>query len=183
MIPFSSRRRQDREAAERLYAKIVEQARQPFLYESCGVPDTLDGRFEMMALHLFVVTDRLTQCGKAGAGLARLVSETFVSDMDAAFREMGVGDLTVPKRIKTLYRSFAGRMMAYRQGIEGGRAELEAALARNVFPDGDRSGGAPRLAAYLRGSADALAKLGLAELRAGQLAFPPPQPVRSEEHA
>jgi cytochrome b pre-mRNA-processing protein 3 len=183
MILFSSRGRQDREAAERLYAAVVAQARQPTFYSDWGVPDTLDGRFEMMALHLFAVTHRLMSESDGDPNVAQLLSETFVADMDSAFREMGVGDLSVPKRIKTLYRSYGGRMTAYGTGLREGPAALVEAIGRNVFPDGDPGRGALLLATYLDASVGALADAPLAEIRGGSLPFPPPESIGTKEQS
>ena len=137
MLLFSAQKRRDREAAEALYAACVAAARHPALYTAYGVPDTLQGRFEMLALHLFAPIQRLMHEPGDDPELARLLAERFVADMDAAFREMGVGDVTVPKRMKALYRSFAGRVSAYRTALGEGEAALVAAVSRNVFPDGE----------------------------------------------
>src|SRR5688572_10884910 len=102
MILFSSTKRREREAAGRLYAAAVQAARHPALYSGFGVPDTLQGRFEMVALHLFALTDRLMHQPGDDPHLARLVAESFVADMDSTFREMGVSDIAVPKRMKVL---------------------------------------------------------------------------------
>lgn len=171
MIPFSTRARRQREAAERIYAASVAASRRPELYLTLGVPDTLQGRFEMVALHLFPVVQRLMHDPGDDPDLARRVSESFVADMDAAFREMGVGDIKVPQRMTALYRSFGGRMTAYKQGLENGEGALVAAVARNVFPD-DAGPGAEALAAHLRRAVEALRSTGMAELRRGDMRFP-----------
>jgi cytochrome b pre-mRNA-processing protein 3 len=115
------------------------------------------------------------------AELARRVAEQFVTDMDAAFREMGIGDLSVPKRMMTLYRSFGGRIGAYKAGIEAGEAALADAIARNVFPDGKEDRHALALTAYLRSAVAALRAADLAALRRGQVPFPYPSPPGEEE--
>src|SRR5262245_41598256 len=95
------RRWQDRrEKARSLYGSIVTQARPRGLYTHCGVPDTPEGRFEMIALHLVVVLERLGQEGEAGQRLARALTETFAVDIDDNLREMSVGDLAVPRHVK-----------------------------------------------------------------------------------
>ena len=170
---FSARRRREREAAGRLYAAAVEAARRPALYTDYGVPDTLQGRFEMIALHLFALTHRLMHEPGDDPELARLVSESFVADMDGAFREMGVSDLAVPRRMKVLYRSFAGRVTAYRAGLGGGEAALGAAVARNVFPDGPDGPGALGLAKHLQNTVAAMRQADIAALRRGEAVFPP----------
>ena len=172
MILFSSTKRREREAAGRLYAAAVQAARQPALYTEFGVPDTLQGRFEMVALHLFALTNRLMHEPGDDPELARLVSEAFVADMDGAFREMGVSDIAVPKRMKVLYRSFAGRVGAYRAGLAQGEAALQAALARNVFPDGPNDRCALDLARHLKATVAAMREADIAELRRGEAAFP-----------
>ena len=181
MILFSSTKRREREAAGRLYAAAVEAARQPILYTGFGVPDTLQGRFEMVALHLFALIDRLMHEPGDDPELAQLVSEAFVADMDGAFREMGVSDIAVPKRMKVLYRSFAGRVGAYRAGLAEGEAALEAALARNVFPDGPKDRCALDLARHLTATVAAMREADIAVLRRGEAAFPEASPQRREE--
>jgi cytochrome b pre-mRNA-processing protein 3 len=172
MIVFSSTKRRERQAAGRLYAAAVQAARQPALYTELGVPDTLQGRFEMVALHLFALINRLMHEPGDDPELARLVSEAFVADMDGAFREMGVSDIAVPKRMKVLYRSFAGRVGAYRAGLAQGEAALQAALARNVFPDGPNGRCALDLARHLKATVAAMREADIAELRRGEAAFP-----------
>ena len=177
---FSAGKRREREAAAGLYAAAVEAARRPVLYTAYGVPDTLQGRFEMMALHLFALLHRLMHEPGDDPELARLVSESFVGDMDAAFREMGVSDLAVPKRMKVLYGSFAGRVGAYRTAFGEGEAALAAALARNVFPDGPEGRSALALAKHLQTTVVAFRQAELAALRRGEAAFPAP-PMQEEQ--
>src|SRR6187455_1527040 len=117
MVLFSRKQRNEREAAELIYEACRAAARRRVLYLEGGVPDTLQGRFEMLALMLFPVLNRLMHEPGGDPELARLVSEVFVEDMDAVFREMGVSDPVVPKRMHTLYRSFGGRITAYRSAI------------------------------------------------------------------
>jgi cytochrome b pre-mRNA-processing protein 3 len=177
---FPKGRRAKRQAAERLYAAAVAAARRPALYEGYGVPDTLEGRFEMMALHLFALLHRLMHDPGDDPELARRVAESFVSDMDGAFREMGVGDLSVPRRTKALYGSLAGRISAYKNAL-GNDAAMAAAIARNVFPDGPEDARALPLALHMKATAEALRKADLAELRRGDARFPEPRPLRDEE--
>lgn len=172
MLFFSTRRRTERDVAQRIYAACQAAARRPTLYLDYGVPDTLEGRFEMVALALFPVLNRLMHEPGDDPELARLVSESFVDDMDAAFREMGVSDTSVPKRMKTLYSSFAGRIAAYRQALGEGEGALAAAVARNVFPDASRDDPARALAKYLQASVAAIGAADLAALRLGNVPFP-----------
>jgi len=172
MRSFFSRRRADREPAERIYAAAVQAARNPALFRDYGVPDTLQGRFESVALHLFPVLHRLMHQPGDDPALARSVAESFVAHTDGAFREMGVGDTVVPKRMKGLYGSFAGRIEAYKRALEDGDEALVDAIARNVFPDGGEGQHARALARYLREAEAAMRAVGLPELRAGDLPFP-----------
>lgn len=180
MLLFSAKRRGEREAAERIYAACLAAARRPELYLDYGVPDTLQGRFEMVALALFPVLNRLMHEPGDDPELARLVSESFVDDMDAAFREMGLSDTAVPKRMKTLYRSFAGRVTAYREAIKNEPA-LAAAVARNVFPDEPHDERADALAAYSMTATAAVATTEMSALRRGEVPFPPLAWARKEE--
>ncbi len=181
MILFSSTKRHERDAAGRLYAAAVQASRQPALYTEFGVPDTLQGRFEMVALHLFALINRLMHEPGDDPELARLVSEAFVAEMDGVFREMGVSDIAVPKRMKVLYRSFAGRLGAYRACLADGEAALQAALARNVFPDGPQDRSALALARHLKATVRAMREADIAELRRGEAAFPEASPQVREE--
>jgi len=181
MSLFSSARRREREAADRIYAACVDAARRPGLFMGYGVPDTLQGRFEMLALHLFVVLNRLMHEPGDDPRLAQLISECFVTDMDSAFREMGVGDVSVPKRMDTVYRSFAGRISAYRKALMEGNEALTAAVARNVFPDGAADAYAPALARYLGAAVAKVHAEKLTELRAGNVPFPELAAMATEE--
>ncbi len=164
-------------AAHPLYGQIVAQARQPDFYRAAGVPDTVQGRFEMIALHMFLVLHRLKQEGGAGADLAQDLFDLMFQDMDRNLRELGTGDLAVGKRIKTLAKELYGRIAAYEKGLTGGTgaAELEQALARNIFADAPIPPGAlTALADYLRRSVPVLARQPYTDLAAGKVAFAAP---------
>ncbi len=118
--------------AHALYVALVEQARQPFFYRDWAVADTVDGRFDAIALHLFLVVDALREQGTPEAlECARVLTEVFVSDMDRSVREMGVTDTGTGKRVKNMAQAFYGRQQAYKDGIEKGT--LAEALARNLY--------------------------------------------------
>jgi cytochrome b pre-mRNA-processing protein 3 len=124
-------------------------------------------------LHLFALTHRLMHEPGDDPELARRVTESFVADMDSSLREMGVGDLSVPKRMKKLFASFAGRLTAYEKALAEGGDALAAAIARNVFPDREVKGRAPRLAKHLLATVYAMGQADLSELRRGKTTFPP----------
>lgn len=162
-------------AAGALYAAIVAQAREPRFFSALGVPDTLDGRFETVVLHVFLVAQRLkSEPSKAAAGLSRALLESFVADMDRSLRQMGAADLGVGRRVTAMAAGLYGRLMAYEAALaETGDAVLEAALRRNLYGTVD----APDEAAiavvcdYVRRQHAALASQTFAALRTGQVAF------------
>ena len=161
-------------AAERLYHGAVEQARDPAFYLHCGVPDTVDGRFEMIALHVFLVLRRLRQGGESAADTAQELFDAMFVDMDRSLREMGVGDLGVGRRVKAMAQAFYGRVAAYDHGLDADGDALAEALLRNAF-----RGTAPApqalaaLVAYVRREAEALAAQTLGGLLEGRAAFGP----------
>ena len=161
--------------ADPLYSAIVAQARAPGFYILGQVPDTVDGRFDMIVLHAFLVMRRLRNTGAEGAALAQATFDLMFVDMDRGLREMGVGDLSVGKRVKTMARGFFGRVAAYDQGLDGEEAQLRAALSRNLYGTAAPEANAvAEMASYMRAAEAALASQSVAELRAGAPAFPPP---------
>ncbi len=136
-----------------LYGAIVAQARLPVFYSGYGVPDTVEGRFDLIVLHLVLVLARIGQ--PDGRDAARVIGQKlfdeFCRDLDDNLREMGVGDLTVPKKMRNFAEAFYGRQAAYLAALAAADPrELENALARNIF-DGAAAGGGPaRLSAYVR---------------------------------
>jgi cytochrome b pre-mRNA-processing protein 3 len=158
--------------AAALYGAIVAQARNPALYTDFGVADTVTGRFEMVVVHLVLVLERIATEGEAAKPLSQAVFDLYCKDMDRSLRELGFGDLGVPRRMKKMAQAFYGRAMAYREAIAAGdEAMLAAAIARNVFPDDPAH--APALAAYVLGSARLLAAQSMADVRAARVAFAP----------
>jgi cytochrome b pre-mRNA-processing protein 3 len=162
--------RRDTEArsiASALYGAIVAQARNPVLYAQLGVPDTVDGRFEMVVLHTVVLLNRLQGEGEAGKVIGQRIFDLHCTDMDRSLRELGIGDLGVPKRMKKMAEGFYGRAAAYGAALaandERGLAE---AVARNVFRSADSASSATPLAAYVLASAKRMA--------AGQALAEPP---------
>ena len=167
------RRRRSNEAAIQLHLAIVTQARQPAFYTALGVPDTLDGRFELIALHGFLVMQRL-KADPAGIELARDLAETIFDDLDASLREMGAGDLGVGKRVKKMGEAFYGRIAAYDAGLADG-GDLRDALRRNLY--GTVQPTAETLAAaevYVRNCFNTLKKCDFSGLLKGILSLPAP---------
>ena len=145
--------------ARALYDRVVAQARQPGFYRDCGVPDSVDGRFELIALHAFLVLHRLKTDPSDTEALGQALFDIMFQDMDQSLRELGAGDLGVGPRVKRMAQGLYGRIAAYEAGLSGPAAELEAALRRNLFgtvtpePEQVRA-----MAAYLRGAVDALTR-------------------------
>ena len=164
-------RRQRRTAALAAYRAIVERSREPAFYLDWGVPDTLDGRFEVLALHVFFVLNRLKGEPGQTAAFAQEVFDIMFADLDAALREMGAGDLGVGRRVQAMARGLYGRIAAYQKGL-GDAAEMVAALRRNLF--GTVTGSDAQLAAfaaYAGRQVAALAAQPAAALVAGSIAF------------
>ncbi len=169
------RRNRHEGPARALYVKIVDQARQPAFYRVCGVPDTLDGRFELIALHTFLVLHRLKRSQGETAELAQRLFDTLFLDMDASLRELGAGDLGVGRRVKAMAQGFYGRIAAYEDGLTLGTGELAAALKRNLYgtiePD---HASLQAMVAYLMREAGDLAAQDLAALMSGRVEFGAP---------
>jgi cytochrome b pre-mRNA-processing protein 3 len=156
------------------YHRIVEQARDPVFFTAWGVPDTLDGRFEVLALHAFLVLNRLKADGRATADFAQDLFDTMFADMDRGLREMGATDLGVGRHVKAMAQGFYGRTLAYEQGLAGTDEELAQALRRNFFGTTvPESSQVSAVAEYLRRQAAALAKLPAESLMRGEIGFAP----------
>ena len=116
-----------------IYNLIVQQARNPKFYQDLLVPDTIDGRFEMISLHVFLVLRRLRRSSKGASELSQALFDYMFQDMDLSLREMGAGDMGVGKRVKAMIQGFYGRVASYEGGLADGKKTLEAALMRNVY--------------------------------------------------
>ena len=154
---------------DRLYLSVVAASRQPALYADLRVPDTFEGRFESLALHAILALRRLQSCEVPGPAMAQHLVDTVFKHFDRTLREMGVGDTTVPKRMKTMAEAFAGRSAAYDAALRGGREALAEALARNVYA-GTRDAAA--LTDYVEAPSAALAMTPLQAFVDGAPRFP-----------
>lgn len=160
--------------ARGLYESLVAQARQPGFYLHCGVSDTVDGRFDMILLHAFLVLRRLKRDHGQTAELGQALFDLMFADMDSNLREMGVGDLGVGRRVKAMAEAFYGRIAAYEAGLADDDAMLAEALRRNLFRKAEPA--APAVACvvdYIRREAAALDGQPLAALMAGKVSFGP----------
>jgi len=167
---WRARSRAGRTAAD-IYGSIVTAARRDSFYASFGVPDTPDGRFAMVAVHMYLVLERLRQEGPPGQELSRALIETFVTDMGDCMREMGVGDLTVPRKVKKAAGALYDCTEAFRAAeAAGGESVLADALHRNLLPFAPRAV-ADHVATYMREAAAELDRFPGPDLLSGRVVF------------
>ena len=178
MILRPFRRSRNADSIASLYGAIVAQARAPAFYVECGVPDTLEGRFDLLVLHLVLVLRRLSRAGagERGREFGQQLFDAFCRDLDGNLREMGVGDLTVPKRMRGFGGAFYGRQTAYLAALEADNlADFENALSRNILQAEGIDHRAACLARYARAVAQHLDAQGDAVLFGGAMDFPGPE--------
>ena len=184
MISLPFRRSPPDSTIDALYGTIVAQARSPVFYRSYGVPDTVACRIEMIVLHLVLVLRQLRagEVRPSANPLAQQLFDRFCEDMDDNFREMGMGDLAVPKEMRRVGEAFYGRAKAYESALgQGDGGALAAALARNVFGAMQNPGepplGARWLAAYMQEAKAGLGAQATDALVRAELEFPDPEAV------
>ena len=165
---------------EAIYGMIVTQAREPLFYRDLGVPDTVNGRFDLLVLHLWMVLRRLRFIEDGGASASQALFDHFCDDMDANLREMGVGDLAVPKRMQAFGEAFYGRAAAYDQALAAGAEPLAQALCKNIL-NGKEIENARRLAFYVEAATVYVAGLDEAALQSGSWRFPSPARVSAQQ--
>jgi cytochrome b pre-mRNA-processing protein 3 len=169
----------ERTAAELAYRRIVEQARRPGFFLHGGVPDTVDGRFELICLHAFLYLYRLKGEQPRSARHSRRFMAAMFADFDRSLREMGTGDLSVGREVKRMAEAFYGRFAAYEAGLAADDAVLRPALARNLF--GTATPNPAQLTAmtrYARRQAAVLRQQDTGALLAGDIVFgDPPLPA------
>jgi cytochrome b pre-mRNA-processing protein 3 len=171
--PFSHFRKPPaplRGTIEAIYGRTVAQAREPLFYRDLGAPDTVNGRFDMLLLHLWMVLRRM----KPKDALSQGLFDRFCSDMDDNLRELGTSDMKVPKKMREFADAFYGRTGAYDVALEAGREPLAASLSKNIYNGMDIEN-ARRLAVYVEAANAHLAGLDQATLTAGAWDFPSPE--------
>jgi cytochrome b pre-mRNA-processing protein 3 len=170
---FLRRRAKYERAAFELYGAAVAAARDPYLYHDLGVPDTLDGRFDAIVLHVFLLIRRLNTEAGTGTALAQAVFDAMFLDMDINLREMGVGDMSVGKRNRAMWEAFHGRSVAYATAWDD-PPSLQTALARNFWRGSDSPpGSAMSLVRLARAQAARLAEQRLDAMLRGEVGFLP----------
>lgn len=163
-------------AADSVYAAIVAQARHPEFYRTLGVPDTLDGRFDLLVIHAFLFFHRLKGEGEAARSHGQLVFDAMFADMDQNLREMGVGDMSIGKKVRKMGSAFYGGTEAYDKGVDSYSADpavLEEAVRRNVFSEDEAGAKAGQLARYMITCTEMLQGQETDLLLSGQVEFPP----------
>lgn len=178
MFGLLRRKPHERQGFE-LYGAAVRASRHPVFFADLRVPDTLDGRFDLIGLHVALLIRRLHRdADKRGAALAQAVFDAMFADMDFNLREMGVSDMSIARRMKTMWEAFHGRAQAYEAALAAeDRAALAEALARNVWR-GALPAEAPEalaLAGLCLRLEQRLAAQDLATLLAGKVEFPTPE--------
>ena len=177
MILQRFRRNPEDRSIRDLYGAIVAQSRAPSFYADYGVPDTVQGRFDLIVLHLVLLLQRLNEASSSARAFGQRLFDLFCRDLDANLREMGVGDLAVPKRMRSFGEAFYGRQTAYLDALRSpDSGELETALARNIF-GGVNGDGPARLARYARAVSGEFAVRDEAALLCGAFAFPRPETI------
>ena len=173
LLNLLGRKRHERAGFE-LYTAAVGAARDPYIFETLGVPDTLDGRFDVIGLYVFLVVHRLHAASKDGQALAQAVFDAMFSDMDINLREIGVGDMTVGKRVRAMWEAFNGRSTAYAAALDSGDVmALAGAVARNVWRGQAPPEAAHALAALMLEQSAHLAGQPIEALLAGRVSFRP----------
>ena len=166
MLNIVRKSKDRRDRVQALYQGIVARARAPVFFRELQVSDSIDGRFDLVALHAFLVLERLKRAGLDGEAQG-LMDAIFVS-FDEAMRELGVSDMGLGRKMKTMANAFFGRLAAYEAAAD--EAALRAALAKNVWRGAAPAGAPERLAAYVQ---SARAALAASDIAAGTLDFGP----------
>ena len=173
---FTNRRQPSVE--RRVYELIVAQARQPWFYADLNVPDTVEGRYDMIILHSFVFLERLSGAGKAAEGFSQRYFDELFKDMDRSLRELGVGDLSVGKKIRKMAEMFYGRAEVYRSALQQAGNDdaepLKTALARNIYDTKGSPAGLDQLAVYVLRLQEVIAQQDCDTILTGEINFPEP---------
>ena len=184
MFSWFKERRLRQRTADHIYGAVVAQARQPRFFSHLGVPDTLEGRYEMVLFHHFLILDRLRDEGPTAQAISRELNERFVTDMDDCMRELGVGDITVPKRVKRAAAGLYDRVLEYQNAISEPASDALTKIiqSRVLTPECSEplSPAASALADYMCHCRTALADQPLQDILAGTAVFADIAPITSD---
>ena len=163
-----------------LYGSIVAQARRPYFYSDLKVVDTVEGRYDMIIMHAFLLFHRLKGENENAKKLGQVVFDTMFKDIDQSLREMGVGDMGVGRRVKKMASSFYGRVAAYDKALAAeDNVDLEQAIARNIFNKTEADELVLRhLATYMRRNVEQLENLSVDEILDGNLRYVNPETLK-----
>ena len=174
---FKSKKRYEQESWD-LFIAAQDAARNAYFYENLEVPDTTQGRFDLLLVHIFLIINRIKD-EKGGPQLGQALFDTAFLNIDEGYREIGVGDMGVPKRMKKHMLAFNGRMHAYEQALqhENAREELASALDRNLYNlvHFEKPDTLNRMTAYVLDNAAQLQSAPVSDIMAGQVTFMPPE--------
>jgi cytochrome b pre-mRNA-processing protein 3 len=169
---FFKRKETPPDAVGAIYAALVNKARDPAFYLNFAVPDTVDGRFDMIVIHAMLIMRRLREVPAEVHSTGLALFDLMFADMDQSLREMGVGDMSVGKHVKKMAKAFYGRATAYEVGMDGGPGDLAAALNENLYRQGAPSPEIVRgIADYLHRASAHLARQPIADIAAGRVDF------------
>jgi cytochrome b pre-mRNA-processing protein 3 len=165
----------EKKTAHKLYEIIVKQSRQPTFYESCGVADTFDGRFDMISLHMILILRRLKSDINQTRKLSQALFDFMFDDFDLNLRELGIGDMGVLHRVKEMTKAFYGRLESYDRGLKlEDDSILLAALQRNLYRKNNvTNANLLSITYYTRRQSLYLDKMSIKNLLAGELEFNP----------
>lgn len=176
LLSFLSRGRDRARQGAWIYNALVEQARRPEFYESFDVPDTIDGRFDLIVLHAGLYLPRLREVRNEGKALAQAAFDQMFANFEQNLRELGNGDMGMPRKVKGMLAAFYGRVTSYDTAVRGGDlTALRAALQRNVYRGVEVA--QPKLdalSAYVRAVHEALKAAGDDDIVAGTFVWPAP---------
>lgn len=158
-----------------LYAALVQKARDPKFYTDFAVPDTVDGRFDMVVIHAMLVMRRLREIPAEVHGTGQRLFDLMFADMDRSLREMGVGDMSVGKHVKRMAKAFYGRAAAYEAGMDGSAEDFAKAIGDNLYRHGQPPAGVVSgIASYMQRASAHLAGQPVADIIAGKIDFSVP---------
>ncbi|PZO87061.1 MAG: ubiquinol-cytochrome C chaperone [Micavibrio aeruginosavorus] len=180
IFAWLEKRKARKAAAAGLYQSIVAQSRNPVFFTRMGVPDTMDGRFDLLTLHASLVLMRLRTLGSDGAKLSQAVFDQLLLSLEEALREAGIGDVGVPKHMRKMVKAFNGRVHAYEAALAQGGDAVVSSLVRNVYRGSDSGPASHELAAYTVAMHDAVGRQALEEFAEGRIAFPAAEQFSAE---
>lgn len=168
-------RKHNQAIVNRQYAALTAASRQPMFFLDYGVPDTVMGRFEMLSVVMILFFRRTSKSPVSGQQLAQEIVDAFFQDLDHSIRELGIGDVSVPKRMKKFAGMFYGRLESYAKALDAADEEaLADALARNIHPTAQEGHEMGALATYMIEAEKVLAGIPEEAIETGALVFPVP---------